>query len=71
MPIIPKSRQFDQRIMRLLLEQVLSTYLFLLMSFPHLEALLAFFMLILHEKGRKKRPSSPLFRGNNLITALS
>ncbi len=53
MPIIPESRQFDQWIMRLLLEQVLSTYLFLLMSFPHLEALLAFFMLILHEKGRK------------------
>jgi len=41
--------------------RVLSTYLFLLMSFPHSGAFLGSFKLILHEKRPKKHASSPLF----------
>jgi hypothetical protein len=51
--------------------EVLSTYLFLLMSFPHLEAFLGSFMLILHEKSPKSRLSSPLLREIKLSMALS
>ncbi len=51
------------------LEGVLSTCLFLLMSFPHSEAFLGLFIVILHEKRPKKHSSSPLFRKNNLIIA--
>src|SRR5579859_5101397 len=50
---------------------VLSTYVFLLMSFPHSGAFLGSFKLILHEKRPKKHASSLLFRKNNLIIVLS
>src|SRR6266481_9098543 len=52
-------------------QTVLSTCFFFLMSFPHSEAFLASFVLILHEKRPKKRPSSPLLKKSKLIIGLS
>jgi hypothetical protein len=49
---------------------VLSTYAFLLMSFPHSEAFWGSFILILREKSPKDRLSSPLSR-KNLVNVLS
>jgi hypothetical protein len=52
-------------------QAVLSTYSFLLMSFPHSEAFLGSFRVILHVKRPKKRLSAPLLRKDKLVIALS